>query len=329
MKLSIRIFFLVVCTFFLLLSSQVSYAEETATCKEVTSEATYRMGESDTPAKAEEQALLRAKRNALEQVSSLTLTAENIAALPSEVFTVTVLDKKKTMNGDAMECWVKIQAVIYPDKLETTLKQTNSIWGGPAEYYQESVMYANGKEISRTKSWTKNNWERIEMPDFTKITKYEKTDKVITDTSWSIKNNKYFEESTYKMEIAEEILGTEMIGAIAAQKKRLTYTYIFTNMPSSKFVTLEWVDPATKLTVKMQSETNGVAYVTLFQNAKIGPQDPALFEIPKGYARCATIEELYRDANAAPQPAADPFSNLFDTILQNQVDKAFDKVKIK
>lgn len=323
MKLSIRIFFLTVCTVSLLLSSQVSYAEETASKKEIIAEAIYRMGESDTPVKAEEQALLRAKRNALEQVSSLALTPESIAALPPEVFAVTVLDKKKTMNGDAIECWVKIQAVIYLDKLKTTLTQTNSIWGGPAEYYQERVTYADGKESYREKYWIKHNWTRREFPgSFVTITKYEKNNKALTYTYWTLANNKYCEEANQRLEITEEILGTEKVGDAAAQKIKET-----TIVSGSKYVCLKWVDPATKLTLKTQTEQEGHVYVTVYQNTKIGPQDPALFEIPKGYVRCASAEEVFRTEDTAPEP--DPFSDLFNTILQNQVDRAFDKVKIK
>ena len=120
----------------------------------------------------------------------------------------------------------------------------------------------------------------------------------------------------------EEILGTEKIGDVAVQKIRE-----ITTGSGSRHVCLKWVDPATKLTLKTQQEQDGTIYVTVYQNTKIGPQDPILFEIPKGYARCASMEEVFQAANTAPEP--DPFSNLFDTILQNQVDRAFDKVKIK
>ena len=168
MKKLARILFLGTGLLLLLTTTQLSYAEEAGNAKEIIVEAVYRMGQTDTPAKAEEQVLLRAKRNALERVSSFEFTAENIAALPPEAFAVTILDKKRSMNGDIMEFWVKIQTVVYSDKLEAAIK--NEI--KPTGYFRQIVRSQIGcpsytdPHYSNAKEWVSPNAQRIEVTKF-------------------------------------------------------------------------------------------------------------------------------------------------------------------
>lgn len=96
--------------------------------KEIVSEGTYNMGDGETPSVAESRALLQAKRTALEQagtyvesyskVKNFQLTEDEIKVLASGTIEVTILDKKRTIVGDGFRFWVKIKAMVNPDKME-------------------------------------------------------------------------------------------------------------------------------------------------------------------------------------------------------------------
>jgi hypothetical protein len=103
-----------------------------ADSKEIIAEGTYIASENDSPLQGEEAALLIAKRAALEQagtyvqsetlVSNLQLKDDQVKSLTSEVIVTTVLDKSRTFNGKNMVFWVKIKAIVYPDKLLEVIK---------------------------------------------------------------------------------------------------------------------------------------------------------------------------------------------------------------
>jgi len=301
----------------LLFLNQVSYAEEGDTVQEVIAEATCPIGGANTPAKAEAQALLLAKKNALEQAGTQNLTLENIDSLPEDVFTFIVLDKKKVMDGTTLGYWVQIKALVKPDHIESAVKAINPIWGGPAEYCDEWIFYQNGKETGRGKTWTKNGWERSEMDGMITITKYEKKDKVFTARSWHLKNNKYFEAEPYKMIKEEVALGTEQIGDVVAQKKRITY--IYPDLKSS-VTNVEWIDSTTKCTLKVESEASGYRSVSVYQNHQISPQDASLFVIPVGYTKCASLEDLL----VASSGQTDPLKKATDAALESAAQKVLD-----
>jgi tetratricopeptide (TPR) repeat protein len=96
--------------------------------QEIVSEGSYNMGDGETPSVAEDRALLNAKRTALEQagtyvesyskVKNFQLTEDEVKILASGTMEVTVLDKKRTIVGDGFHFWVKIKAVVNPDKME-------------------------------------------------------------------------------------------------------------------------------------------------------------------------------------------------------------------
>lgn len=108
-----------------LLMAQVSVFAET---KEVMAEGTYVMGDGETPTIAEERALLQAKRSAVEQagtyvqsfsrVKNYQLTEDEVVVLASGVMEVQVVDKKRTINGNGIEFWVKIKATVDSDKIQ-------------------------------------------------------------------------------------------------------------------------------------------------------------------------------------------------------------------
>lgn len=95
--------------------------------KEIVSEGTYNMGDGETPSVAESRALLNAKRIAMEQagtyvesyskVKNFQLTEDEVKVLASGTIEVTILDKKRTIVGDGFRFWVKIKAMVSPDKM--------------------------------------------------------------------------------------------------------------------------------------------------------------------------------------------------------------------
>lgn len=100
--------------------------------QEIITEGTYIASESDSPVQGQEAALLMAKRAALEQVgtyvqsetliSNLQLKDDQVKSLTSAVIETTVLDKSRTFNGQNMVFWVKIKAIVHPDKLIEVIK---------------------------------------------------------------------------------------------------------------------------------------------------------------------------------------------------------------
>jgi len=125
--------------FTLLTIFAISYSPLAISCthaspqpKEIIAEATYQAGDGDTPVAAQEAALLLAKRNALEQCGTLVTSSttiqnyivkdDTVRSLAAGVMEVTILDKKRTPVGNGTEFYVKIRAIVYPDKLNSALK---------------------------------------------------------------------------------------------------------------------------------------------------------------------------------------------------------------
>jgi len=88
------------------------------------------MGDNYTPTAAEERALLKAKRNALEQagtyigsctsIKNFQVTDDNVVALYVGVIRVSVLDTKRTQMGNGME--IKIKAIVDTEMLNTFIE---------------------------------------------------------------------------------------------------------------------------------------------------------------------------------------------------------------
>lgn len=111
-------------TLFVLCGQGSAFAES----KELLAEGTYVMGDGETPTIAEERALLQAKRSAVEQagtyvesfsrVKNYQLTDDEVIVLASGIVEVQVVDKKRTVNGNGIEFWVKIKATVDSDKIQ-------------------------------------------------------------------------------------------------------------------------------------------------------------------------------------------------------------------
>lgn len=98
-----------------------------AETKVLTAEATYTMGDGETPSFAEAMALQKAKQMALEQAGTYvesytktqnyTLTVDEIQTIAGGVLQVEILDKKRELIGDGMRHYVKIKATVTTDKI--------------------------------------------------------------------------------------------------------------------------------------------------------------------------------------------------------------------
>lgn len=116
-----------------------------AAVKEIVAEGNYLMGDGETPATAEERALLDAKRMALEEAGTYVqsysatqnyqLTADQVQMVAAGIMEVSVLEKKRALEGNAIHFWVKIRAVITTDSIESMAGKLKSM--SMAEDYQK------------------------------------------------------------------------------------------------------------------------------------------------------------------------------------------------
>ena len=108
-----------------------------AEIKEIIAEGTYSMGDGETPLVAEERCLLAAKRAAIEQagtyvqsyseIKNYQLTADEVQVIASGITEVTVLDKRRTMDGKSINFWVKIKAAVTTDNIEDMADKVKSV----------------------------------------------------------------------------------------------------------------------------------------------------------------------------------------------------------
>lgn len=99
-----------------------------AEIKTLITEATYTMGDGESPSFAEAMALQRAKQTALEEagtyVQSYTkslnqdLTADEVETIAGGLLQVEVLEKTRTLIGEGLRFYTKIKATVTTDKME-------------------------------------------------------------------------------------------------------------------------------------------------------------------------------------------------------------------
>jgi hypothetical protein len=99
-----------------------------AETKVITADASYIMGDGETPDFAEARALQKAKQTALEEagtyvqsytkVQNLDLTAEEIQTLAGGVLQVEVLEKTRSLVSDGLRFYTKIKATVTTEKME-------------------------------------------------------------------------------------------------------------------------------------------------------------------------------------------------------------------
>ena len=104
-----------------------------AETRTILAEGSHTMGDNETPAFAEAQALSRAKQAALEQAGTYVesyvsiynqkLSVEQMQTLAAGVMAIEVLETTRTMQGNGMVVTVKIQAKITMDQMEDMAKR--------------------------------------------------------------------------------------------------------------------------------------------------------------------------------------------------------------
>lgn len=115
--------------YFFLTPALVLYADN----KEIVAEGTYIMGDGETPIIAEGRAVEQAKRDAVEQagtyvksysrVKNFKIAEDEIEVLASGMLEITILDKKRMLDADAVKFWVKIKAIVKPDKIDVIMER--------------------------------------------------------------------------------------------------------------------------------------------------------------------------------------------------------------
>lgn len=123
-----------------LLAGTAAFAENV---KVIVAEASYVMGDADTLAWAEENALLRAKRKAVEEAgvyieassqdvetisggkTSLT-NSLGVRTIAAAVTATEILERRRSLENDRLVFYVKIRATIEMDKLEAAIKRLKS-----------------------------------------------------------------------------------------------------------------------------------------------------------------------------------------------------------
>jgi hypothetical protein len=105
-----------------------------AEIKVITAEASYTMGDGESPTFAEAQVLQKAKQAALEQAGTYVeaytkthnydLTTEEIQSLAGGVLSVEVLEKTRTLVGEGVRFYTKIKATVTTDKMEVLARRS-------------------------------------------------------------------------------------------------------------------------------------------------------------------------------------------------------------
>ena len=105
--------------------------------KTITSIGEYVMGDGETPLVAEQRAMLKAKRSAIEQagvwIESLTvikgeeLDTDEIRTLASGITETEVLESRRSIVGNSFNFYVKIRATVTVDGLKDKIKRLKSL----------------------------------------------------------------------------------------------------------------------------------------------------------------------------------------------------------
>jgi tetratricopeptide (TPR) repeat protein len=104
-----------------------------AETKEIIAEGEYIMGDGETMAVAEERAQKEASRHAAEEagafvksytkVKDMALQEDVIEVIANHSMKITILEKKRTMIGDAVKFYSKIKAVVTTEEIEANLEK--------------------------------------------------------------------------------------------------------------------------------------------------------------------------------------------------------------
>jgi tetratricopeptide (TPR) repeat protein len=116
-----------------------------AETKEIVAEGTYIMGDGETPIIAEGRAVEQAKRYAVEQagtyvksysrVKNFEIAEDEIEVLASGMLEIIILDKKRTVEAEAVKFWVKLRATVKPDKIDVIVERIRE--NGISQEYEQ------------------------------------------------------------------------------------------------------------------------------------------------------------------------------------------------
>ena len=137
-----------------------SFSPVYADTKTLTADASYIMGDGETPDFAEARALQKAKQTALEEagtyvqsytkVQNLDLTTEEIQTIAGGVLQVEVLEKTRSLVSDGLRFYTKIKATVTTEKMEELARRIKG--KNVAEEYQK--LQAEYARLSRElESW--------------------------------------------------------------------------------------------------------------------------------------------------------------------------------
>jgi len=149
-----------------------------AETREIVAEGTYVMGDGETPLIAEGRAVEQAKRYAVEQagtyvksysrVRNFVIAEDEIEVLASGMLEITILDKRRMIEADAVKFWVKLKAIVKPDKIDVIVERIRANGVGQ-EYVQIKSAYDESQaEVAKLKEQlaaVKTALERKEIID--------------------------------------------------------------------------------------------------------------------------------------------------------------------
>lgn len=130
-----------------------------AEVKEIVCEASYNMGDGDTPTIAEDRALIAAKKIAIEQAGTYVesysqtqnyqLTKDEVNIIASGIMEVIVLDKKRTIVGSGFNFWVKISAKVSTDNIQTMAEKIKNKRNQPEPQLENNAVNPKEKQNKR------------------------------------------------------------------------------------------------------------------------------------------------------------------------------------
>lgn len=192
-----------------------------AETKTIVSEATYSMGDGETPSFAEAMVLQKAKQAALEQagtyvesythVRNLDLTVDEIKTIAGGMLETEVIERKRGLEGDVVRFYVKIRARITTDKMEDLARR---IKGGNVVEENTKVLEAYARidkdleVLKRQAAETKTESTREVVLD--KIREVEKQFRQVRST----------ETALYKRLLSGEELSAKVERALQEEQKR-------------------------------------------------------------------------------------------------------------
>jgi tetratricopeptide (TPR) repeat protein len=149
-----------------------------AETKEIFAEGTYIMGDGETPIIAEGRAVEQAKRYAVEQagtyvksysrVKNFEIAEDEIEVIASGMLSISILDKKRMLEADAVKFWVRITAIVRPDNIKVVAERVRE-QGLGEDYEKMKTAYNQSQaELAKLKEQlaaTKAEPERKEIID--------------------------------------------------------------------------------------------------------------------------------------------------------------------